>query len=212
MADIDDTLIDAPRASDDDQQHAFGGQRHEFRVPNRSALRHRVLHDGDLMGQLGEETNGAGDEIIDAEAALEEGTDGATLRRGQRLDRRKLVHEQAITLVRRDAPRARVWLGDVALILEHGHVVADRRRGDAQVVAFDERLAPDGLTGIDIVGHDGLQDFELSFVEHVTSLALESIECQITLPRQSRRNAYAWPHADFLDSCRRPRLVHDRRS
>ena len=66
--------------------------------------------------------------------------DRPPLGRRQRLDGGEPVDEQPVALVGGDPPGAGVRLGDVALVLERGHVVADRRRRDAQVVPLDQRL------------------------------------------------------------------------
>ena len=85
---------------------------------------------------------------------------------GQRLDRGEPVDEQPVALVGGDAPGAGVRLGDVALVLQRRHVVADRRRRDAEVVPLDERLGADRLLGGDVVLDDGAQHFELAVLEH----------------------------------------------
>ena len=66
--------------------------------------------------------------------------DRPALGRRQRLDRGEPVDEQPVALVGRDPAGAGVRLGDVALVLERGHVVADRGRRDAEVVPLDQRL------------------------------------------------------------------------
>src|SRR6185312_10918550 len=48
-------------------------------------------------------------------------------------------------------------LSDVALGLEHRHVVADGRRRDAQVMALHQRLGTDRFLGGDEVGDNGPQ-------------------------------------------------------
>src|SRR5699024_6366661 len=48
-------------------------------------------------------------------------------------------------------------LGDVAVLLEGGHVVADRRGGHAQLVPVKEHLGTHWLLQGDVVRHDGAQ-------------------------------------------------------
>ena len=83
---------------------------------------------------------------------------------------------------------------DEALLLEEGHVVAHRSRADPEVVALDERLAPDRLGGLDVVLHDRAQHHQPSVLAHRPSftglarvwltsvcagLALSIDECQV---------------------------------
>ena len=86
--------------------------------------------------------------------------------RRQRLDRRQPVDEEPVALVGRDPPGAGVRLGDVALLLERRHVVADRGRRDAEVVPLDQRLGADRLLGGDVVLDDRAQHVELAVLEH----------------------------------------------
>jgi hypothetical protein len=59
-----------------------------------------------------------------------------------------------------------VRLHDEAFVLEHRHVVADRRARHAEGVALDQGLRPDRLTRLDVVLDDGAQHGEASFVAH----------------------------------------------
>src|SRR5262249_40609556 len=77
-------------------------------------------------------------------------------------------------LVGRDAARAGVRLGDVALLLQHGHVVADRGRRHVQVVPVHQGPGADRLHRGDIVLDDGAQDRKLSVVEHVPPPSTQS--------------------------------------
>ena len=69
------------------------------------------------------------------------------------------VDKVAVALLGGHAAGTSVLLGDKALGFEHGHVIADGGRGDAQLVALQERLRANGLLGGNIVRHDGAQDF-----------------------------------------------------
>ena len=84
------------------------------------------------------------------------------------LHRAQPVDEQPVALVGRDPAGAGVRLGDVALFLQRGHVVADGGRGDAQIVLLDQSLGPDGFLAGDVVGDDRAQHLELAVV-HVPS-------------------------------------------
>ena len=55
----------------------------------RRARQRRVLHDRDLAGELREQPDGAGDDVVEVDRAVQEGLDRAALGRRQRLDRRR---------------------------------------------------------------------------------------------------------------------------
>ena len=71
-------------------------------------------------------------------------------------------------------PGAGVRLGDVALVLQDGHVVADGGRGHAEPVPLGERLGADRLLGADVVLDDGAQHFESAFAQHRAHLQVSS--------------------------------------
>ena len=79
------------------------------------------------------------------------------------------VDEQPVAPVGGDPSGGGVRLGDVALVLEDRHVVADGRRGHTQLMTLDDALGPDRLVGAHEVLHDGAQHGELAVVEHVAS-------------------------------------------
>ena len=79
-------------------------------------------------------------DVVEVDRAVEEGRDRALLGRAHRLDRGQPVDEEPVALVGRHPAGAGVRLGDVALVLQRGHVVADGGRRDAEAVPLDERL------------------------------------------------------------------------
>ena len=119
-----------------------------------------VLDDGDLAGELGEQPDAAAQHVVEVDRAVEEGLHGAPLGRGQRLDLREPVDEGAVALVGGDAAGAGVRLGDEPLVLQHGHVVADRGTGHTEIVPVDDHLRSDGLLGAHVVRDDGAQHRE----------------------------------------------------
>ena len=125
----------------------------------------RVLHDRDLAGDLGEQPHRAVHHVVEVDGADQEALDRAALGRRERLDPGELVDEQPVAAVGRHPAGARVRLAEVALFLQHGHVVAHGGRGDPQLVALDEGLAADRLLGGDIVLDDRAQHVELAVVE-----------------------------------------------
>ena len=92
--------------------------------------------------------------------------DGALLGGAHRLERGQPVDEQPVALVGRDPAGAGVRLGDEPLLLQRGHVVADRGRRDAEAVPLDEGLGADRLLGGDVVLDDRAEHGELAVVLH----------------------------------------------
>ncbi len=125
---IDRPLLHAAGAGDQDDKQPPPGQRDKLDVADCRPRERRVLNHRDLPGELGEQPHGPGDHVVDVICAREKGLDGAALRRRQRLYAGQAIHKQAVTLVCWHAARARVRLGDVSLLLKHGHVVADGGR------------------------------------------------------------------------------------
>ena len=99
-------------------------------------------------------------------APAQERLDRLALGRRQRLDGGEPVDEQPVALVGGDPPGAGVRLGDVALVLERGHVVADRGRRDAQVVPLDQRLGAHRLVRRHVVLDDRAEHVELAVLQH----------------------------------------------
>ena len=121
------------------------------------------------------------------------------------------VDEQAVALVGGHAAGAGVRLGDVPLLLEHRHVVADGGRGHAEVVPFGEGLAAHGVVGGDIVLDDGPEDLKAAFVvrhgdtsrtgrravrrrRNTPELALARTECQASIRPVARPVAWLAEH------------------
>ena len=83
-----------------------------------------------------------------------------------RLERGQPVDEQPVAGVGGHPTGAGVRLGDQALVLEGGHVVADRGARDAELVTLDQRLGTHRLPRLDVVLDDGAQHGEPSLVAH----------------------------------------------
>ena len=134
-----------------------------------------VLHDRDLAGELGERADGAGEHVVEVDevdgvdGVGEEGRDRRALRAGERAQLRQLVDEHAVALVGRHAAGRGVRGGDELFVFEQGHVVADRGRRDAELVAVDDRLAADGLVRVDVVLHDRAEDLQSALRDHRSS-------------------------------------------
>ena len=166
LADVDDPLLNLAGVGDQDHQDLAGGQQHEFDVAHHGAAQVRVLHDGDLVGQLGQEPCRPVQDVVEVLGSFQQRLDGPALRRRQRLDGRNLVHEEPVALVGGDPSGAGVRGHDEALVLQRSHVVADGGAGNAQMVPFHQGLGADGFAGMDVVLHDGAQHFEFAWFAH----------------------------------------------
>jgi hypothetical protein len=146
LLELDEALLHLSGVGDEDAQHARGRQRDELDVPYSGAAEARVLHDGQLLRERGDEANRAREEFVEVARLAEERLDRLALRPRERPHVAELVDEDAIALVGRDATRRRVRRRDELLLLEEGHVVADRRSGHAERVALHDGLRAHRLT------------------------------------------------------------------
>ena len=141
---VDLPLLD-PAGVGDQHEHQPGvAQLDQLEVPHRRAVEDRVLDDGDVTRQLGEQPDGSRHHVVEVERAVEELLDRAALGTAQRLDGREPVDEQPVALVGRHPAGTGVGLGDVALFLQRRHVVAHGRGRDPEVVPLDQGLEPTG--------------------------------------------------------------------
>src|SRR5581483_9983355 len=76
----------------------------------------------------------------------------------------QVVDEVAVPRVGRHPPRRGVGVGDVALPLEDGHLVADGGAGDAQPRLAGDRAGAHRLAGLDVLLDERLEDGGLAFV------------------------------------------------
>ena len=81
LADVDHALLHLAGVRDQDHQHLPGRQQDEFDVPHAGAAQMRVLHDGDLVGQLRQEPHGPVQDVVEVIGALEQRLDGPAFRR-----------------------------------------------------------------------------------------------------------------------------------
>ena len=85
--------------------------------------------------------------------------------------RREVIDVEAIALVGRDATGGRVWLGEVALLLEVRHVVAHRGRRDRDCPAAGDVARAHRLGRRDVFLHHRAEDGDFAFVKHGSSLS-----------------------------------------
>ncbi len=79
----------------------------------------------------------------------------------------EMVDEEPVSLVGGDASGRRVRLDQVALLLEHRHLVAHRRRRHGDTGRAGDVRRADGLRRRDVFLHDGAEDRRLPFVQHL---------------------------------------------
>ena len=171
-------------------------------MPHRAAGQRRVLDDGDLAGEGGQQAHGAVDDVVEVDGTLEEVGDGALLGGAHRLHGREPVDEEAVAGVGGHPARTGVRRGDEPLLLERGHVVAHGGGRHAEVVALEQCLGADRLGGLHVVLDDGTQHAQPAVLTHhvVTSgtagtdgmarvLALSRSECQFYGLGPTRANA-----------------------
>ena len=164
VAEFDDALVHPAGVGDDDHQQPGRGQGDHLEVAHGGRRQRRVLHHGHLTGQLSQQPHRAAQHVVEVDTGLEEALDRAPLGRRQRLDVVEPVDELAVALLGGHSPGAGVRLGDVALGLQHRHVVADGRGRHTQVVTLHQGLRTDRLLGGDEVGDDGAQHLEATVV------------------------------------------------
>ena len=89
LAEVDDALVHPAGVGDQHQHQPGRGQRDQLDVPDGRAGQRRVLDDGDLPGELGEQPDAAAQHVVEVDRAVEEGLHGPPLGRRQRLDLRR---------------------------------------------------------------------------------------------------------------------------
>ena len=164
VAEFNDALIHPAGLGDDDHQQPSRRQRDHFQMANGRGRQRRVLHHRHLAGQLSEQPHRTPQHVVEVDTGLQEALDRAPFSRRERLDVVDAVDELAVALFRGHPPGAGMRLGDVALGLQHRHVVADGRAGDAQVVTLDQGFRTDRLLRGHKVGHDCAQYLETTVV------------------------------------------------
>ncbi|OEI70024.1 hypothetical protein Cus16_0645 [Curtobacterium sp. ER1/6] len=178
---LHDPLLDPGGVRDEDDHEPGVAQAHELDVLHAGPHHRRVLHEGDLVRELAEEPDRAAEDLVEVVGGAEERLDRVPLRARERAGGGQVVDEDPVALVGRDPPGRGVRGDDELLVLELGHVVADRGGADAEGVAVDDRLRTDRFARRDVVPHDGLEDLEGAFADHPdpfrSMLALGRVDC-----------------------------------
>jgi hypothetical protein len=127
----------------------------------------RADDDGGIVRQVGEQPAGVVEHALQlAVGRPEEVPDLLAAGGVEGAGGAELVDEEAVALVGGDAACAGVGLGEVALALEHGHLVADGRRRNGQAALAHDVLRPHGLGRLDVLRHHGAENGRLAIVEH----------------------------------------------
>src|SRR3954447_24499383 len=114
LLNLQGALLDPSGGGDEDQQQTRRRHRHDLDVAYHGMAERWILHDGDLLSDLGKQSHGAYQHVVEIERAGKKRLDSALLRGRKRLEGAESVDEQPITLVRRNTPGAGVRLHDVA--------------------------------------------------------------------------------------------------
>jgi hypothetical protein len=149
------------------------------------------------MGELGQQSDASGENLVEVGGLAEEDLDGLPLRPRERAQVGQVVDEQAVALVGGNPPRRGVRRDDEFFFFEQRHVVADGRGRHSEGVPVDDGLGPHGFPGGHVVLHDDAEDFEAAIRHHFFDrlplpvcrrrLALSSFDCQ------SYRGCLAYP-------------------
>ena len=102
---------------DDHDEDSAGGQSDGLEVLEDAHARPRVLHKGDLVRHLGEETDGTLHDVVDIDGLGQECLEGVAFRPTHRLEFGETIDEHAVAAVGRHAPGRGVGLIDEARFL-----------------------------------------------------------------------------------------------
>ena len=112
---------------DRDDEDAARSDTENLEVLEGTHARTRVLHEGHLMGDLREQSNGAFHDVVDVDGLGEKRFQSLAFRGTHGLELGEAVNENAVAAVGRDSPGRGVGLVDESGFLQDRHVVADRR-------------------------------------------------------------------------------------
>ena len=152
-------LVDGAVAEDDDEQPRLRRDAHEQRRADDETLVAGPDDDGGAVGQLCEQPARVCEHPLELTVgAREELLDLLLFGLPEPRRFRKVVDEEAVPLVRRDPPGARMRVHEIPVALEGHHVGADRRRRHIDPRRSRDVRRPDRGGGADVLGHHGLQD------------------------------------------------------
>ncbi len=159
-------LLDRAVRQDDDREHDARLQQREVGTADHDGLHLRPDDDGRVRGDARQQLARLVQQVVHRHCGgREELGDPAPFGGRERGDAGEVVDVVAVAAVGGDAPRGRVRLCDVALALEHRHLVAHRRRGDPEIGTARDGGRPDRQRARDVLLDDRPQDRGLAIVE-----------------------------------------------
>src|SRR6185503_17780351 len=134
---------------------------------NDRLLRHRRRNrETGVLRQPRQQLHASLEDLLEVEYRLGEiARDRTPLRVPEAAARGQRVDVVPVADVGGDAAGAGVRVGEVAELLERGHLVADRGAGHADARPLRDRLTPDRLPGADVLLDDRVQDRGLAWTE-----------------------------------------------
>ena len=172
---LDRLTVDGSIAEHRNNQRVTRGQADDLHRAHRRQFGARPDDHRSMLGDLSEQVGRLMKQFFEtAVGMIEERTDALRSRRVEATGGRDVVDEKPISLVGRHAAGGGVRLREVALLLEHRHLVANRGRTDPHTRQVGDMGRAHRLRRRDVLLHDGSEDGGLAFVEH---LALQVSEC-----------------------------------
>ena len=177
---LDRLAVDGAVGQHGDHGGQVGREPDDLDGANHGAIDARTDDDGGVLGDRGQQVGGLVEQLLEPSVgALEELPDALRRVVIEQAGAGDVVDEEAVALVGRHPSGRRVRLGEVALLLQHGHLVAHGRGADLDPGRGGDVRRADGLGRGDVLLHDGPQDGRLAFVQH---LAVQAIECWRSRP------------------------------
>jgi cytidyltransferase-like protein len=156
---------------------------------------HLGPHDhGGVARDVGQQVRGLAEELVEpAVGSVEELAHAGGVTGVEHSVGGDRIHEEAVALVGGHTAGRGVRLGEIALLLEDGHLVADRGGRDIDRGHPGHVGGPDGLAGGHVLLHDGAQDGCLAFVQHCrTNPTDRSPSCTARAPRCAPPSGPPW--------------------
>ena len=182
--DVDRLALDRAVAEHGDDRGCGRRERHQLDRAHRDGLGPRPDDHRGIVRERRQQIGGAVQHLLEPAVRGREELPDRRARVAVDARRHEVVDEEAVALVGRDAPGRRVRLDEVALLLEHGHLVAHRRGRDAHAGRVGDVGGPDGKRRGDVLLHHRTQDRRLAFVEHGPTQDIQADRALALIPRE----------------------------